>query len=260
VPDPTVPDLSVPDLSGSGGSAITAVVLVGLMGSGKTTVGKKVAKLLGWRFVDGDVELEARSGRSVGEWFATDGEDAFRRAEADLLGAVLAETARYGPVVVGAGGGVVVTPANRDRLRSGQVAVVYLHADPPFLASRTQHKPHRPLLTDEPAIVLSRMYEDRDHLYREVADAVVEVRPAHEAGERPKWRLAERVVEALAELGVPAARVAVVAATPDGADENGGTDENDAAGGEDAADRDGAAHREDAADGENAADGGARAL
>jgi len=194
------------------------VVLVGLMGSGKTTVGKKVARLLGWRFLDGDVELEARSGRSVAEWFADAGEDAFRRAEADLLEAALAETATYGPVVVGAGGGVVVTPANRDRLRADDVAVVYLHADAPFLASRTQRKPHRPLLTDEPVEVLGSMYDDRDRLYREVADAVVEVRPAHEAGERPKWRLAERVVEALAGLGLPAALAATSPGAPNGSE------------------------------------------
>lgn len=223
-PDPTSPDPTSPDATSAEGSSpdrstATAVVLVGLMGSGKTTVGKKVAKLLGWRFVDGDVELESRSGRSVADWFASGGEDAFRRAEADLLATVLAETAVYGPVVVGAGGGVVVTPANRHRLRGPGVVVVYLHADPPFLASRTQRKPHRPLLTDDPALVLGRMYDERDDLYREVADAVVEVRPAHEAGERPKWRLAERVVEALAGLGVPAAVTLVAAgavAVPDG--------------------------------------------
>lgn len=178
-----------------------AVVLVGLMGSGKTTVGKKVARLLDWRFVDCDVELEARSGRSVAEWFATDGEAAFRQAEADLLAELLAEAGQH-PTVVGAGGGVVVTPTNRDRLRAGDVAVVYLHADPAFLASRTQRKPHRPLLTDDPLVVLTKMHEDRDALYREVADAIVEVRPAHEAGTRPKWRIAEQVVEALAELEV----------------------------------------------------------
>jgi len=109
------------------------------------------------------------------------------------------------------GGGVVVTPAELPPLPDDAREAGYLHADPPFLASRTQRKPHRPLLTDDPALVLGRMYDERDDLYREVADAVVEVRPAHEAGERPKWRLAERVVEALAELGVPAA-VTLVAA------------------------------------------------
>lgn len=174
------------------------VVLVGLMGSGKTTVGKKVAKLVGRRFVDADVELEARTGRTVAEWFA-DGEDAFRGAEAHLLAALLAEPEG---LVVGAGGGVVVTETNRALLAGPAATVVYLHGEPAFLASRAQAKPHRPLLTDDPDEVFARMYAQRDGWYRAVADATVEVRPAHEAGEKPKWRLAEQVVEALLDLGV----------------------------------------------------------
>ena len=176
------------------------VVLVGLMGSGKTTVGRKVAKLIGKRFVDADVELELRTGRSVADWF-TDGEPAFREAEAKLLDSLLGDGAA---LVVGAGGGVVVTEANRERLKASDVAVVYLHGTPEFLASRVQPKAHRPLLGDDPLAVMQRMYEVRDPWYREVADATVEVRPAHEAGDKPKWRLAEQVVEALEALGVDA--------------------------------------------------------
>lgn len=179
------------------------VVLVGLMGSGKTTVGKKVAKLIGHRFLDADVELEARSGRSVAEWFAAEGEAGFRDAETDLLVHLLADPH---PVVVGAGGGVVVRPANRQRLRAPDVSVIYLHGEPGFLASRAKAKPHRPLLADtDPAQVLGDMYVARDPLYREVADAIVEVRPHHEAGEKPKWRIAEQVVDELVALGVVAA-------------------------------------------------------
>ncbi|MFN8019682.1 MAG: shikimate kinase [Acidimicrobiales bacterium] len=175
------------------------VVLVGLMGAGKTTVGRKVARLLGRAFVDADEELEARSGRTVATWFAEDGEAGFRGAERDLLADLLAGTE---PIVVGAGGGVVVTEANRERLRADDVAVVYLHGEPAFLASRVQAKPHRPLLDDDPAAVLGAMYHQRDGWYRAVADAVVEVRPAHEAGPKPKWRLADQVVDAIEALGV----------------------------------------------------------
>lgn len=177
------------------------VVLVGLMGSGKTTVGKKVARLLGRRFLDADVELEARTGRSVAAWFEHEGEDGFRAAEARLLVDLLDES---DPLVVGAGGGVVVTAANRDRLGAADTVVVYLHAEPAFLASRARAKPHRPLLTGDPADVLAEMYATRDGWYRAVADAVVEVRPAHEEGAKPKWRLAELVVEAVAPLGIVA--------------------------------------------------------
>jgi len=189
----------VPDV----GSEVRAthVVLVGLMGSGKTTVGKKVAKLIGHRFVDADVELEARTGRSVASWF-TDGEPAFRAAEANLLEDLLADPS---PLVVGAGGGVVVTEANRRRLQEHDVTAVYLHGTPEFLASRVQAKAHRPLLSDDPLTVMQSMYRERDGWYREVADAIVEVRPHHEAGEKPKWRIAEQVVDELVALGVVAA-------------------------------------------------------
>jgi shikimate kinase len=176
----------------------THVVLVGLMGSGKTTVGKKVAKLIGHRFIDADVEIEARTGRSVASWFE-DGEPAFRAAEADLLESLLSEPEA---LVLGAGGGVVVTESNRRRLQEHDVTAVYLHGTPEFLASRVQAKAHRPLLGDDPLDVMQQMYEARDGWYREVADAVVEVRPHHEAGEKPKWRIAEQVVEELIALHV----------------------------------------------------------
>lgn len=176
----------------------THVVLVGLMGSGKTTVGKKVAKLIGHRFVDADVEIEARTGRSVASWFE-DGEPAFRAAEAALLEDLLAEPEA---LVVGAGGGVVVTESNRRRLQEHDVTAVYLHGTPEFLASRVQAKAHRPLLSDDPLTVMRTMYEQRDGWYREVADAVIEILPHHEAGEKPKWRIAEQVVEELIDLHV----------------------------------------------------------
>ncbi len=193
MPLPPVP--SVPDPAPVPGPV--PVVLVGLMGAGKTTVGRKVARLISQPFVDADVELEDRTGRSVANWFA-DGEDAFRSAEADLLASLLAAEV---PLVIGAGGGVVVRSDNRARLSDGAVAVVYLHGRPAFLASRARVKAHRPLLTGDPVEVFERMYAERDGWYREVADTVVEVRPAHDAGEKPKWRLAQQVVEALVALG-----------------------------------------------------------
>jgi shikimate kinase len=182
------------------------VVLVGLMGSGKTTVGKKVARLLDVRFVDADVELEARTGRSVADWFRQ-GEADFRQAETELLADLLAEP---DPLVLGAGGGVVVTEANRIVLAGPAATVVYLHAEAAFLASRAKARPHRPLLADaEPVEVLTTMYAERDGWYRKVADAIVEVRPAHEAGEKPKWRIAEQVVEALIAIGAASPEVLV---------------------------------------------------
>jgi shikimate kinase len=180
------------------------------MGSGKSTVGKKVAKLLDRPFVDADVALVERTGRTVAEWFA-DGEAAFRRAEADLLAALLEADE---PTVIAAGGGVVVVDENRKRLREPGVTVVLLDAEPAFLASRAKAKPHRPLLADDPLEVLTRLHAERDGWYREVADVVVAVRPAHEAGERPKWNLAEQIVTALAERGEAPSLDAVIDRKP----------------------------------------------
>jgi shikimate kinase len=95
----------------------------------------------------------------------------------------------------------VVTEANRGRLQEHDVTTVYLHGTPEFLASRVQAKAHRPLLSDDPLAVMTGMYAQRDAWYREVADAIVEVRPHHEAGEKPKWRIAEQVVDDLVALG-----------------------------------------------------------
>ena len=173
------------------------LVLVGMMGSGKTTVGKKVARLLDRPFVDADAALEQRTGRTVAEWFA-EGEPAFRQAESDLLADLLTAAE---PTVIAAGGGVVVTEDNRKRLSDPGVTVVLLDAEPSFLASRAKAKPHRPLLAEDPLTVLTRLHAERDGWYREVADVVVAVRPAHEAGARPKWNLAEQIVSALAERG-----------------------------------------------------------
>lgn len=170
------------------------VVLVGMMGAGKTTVGKRAARLLDRPFVDADAELVRRSGRSVADWFAAEGEAGFRRAESDVLADLLARTEA---TVVAAGGGVVVEAANRRRLNRPDAFVVWLHADPAFLAARVTRKEHRPLLAADPAEALHRLAAERDPWYAEVADVVLEVAPVHRRDDRPKWMLAEQVVDAV---------------------------------------------------------------
>ena len=173
------------------------VALVGLMGAGKTTVGRRAAKLLGRPFVDADEAFIPRFGRTVAETFAADGEPGFRDQEATLLVEVLAVTT---PLVLATGGGVVTRDANRTRLAAADVLVVYLHADPAFLASRTQAKADRFLLAgDDPAAVLSRLYAERDAWYRLVADEVLEVGSFHEWGSQPKRAMAERVAQVVRE-------------------------------------------------------------
>jgi len=169
------------------------VALVGLMGAGKTTVGRRAARLLGRPFVDADEAFIPRFGRTVAETFAVVGEDGFREQEATILTEVLGVAT---PLVLATGGGVVTREANRARLAAADVFVVYLHADPAFLASRAKAKADRFLLAgEEPLDVLTRLYEARDAWYREVADEALEVGSFHEWGSQPKRAMAERVAE-----------------------------------------------------------------
>ena len=142
------------------------VVLVGLMGTGKSTVGRRVAERMGRDFLDSDVQVEARTGRTVREIFASDGEAVFRRLEAQALADALA---RARPSVVAAAGGVVLDPGTRERLRNGSTAV-WLRADPSVLAHRVTSADHRPLLDDGARVVLERMHRERSPLYEEVAN------------------------------------------------------------------------------------------
>jgi shikimate kinase len=175
-----------------------SVVLVGLMGSGKTTVGRRLASRLERPFIDADEAAEATTGRTIAELFEVRGEDGFRDVETDVLCTVLAGPE---PVVVAAGGGVVLRPANRARLKADDVTVVFLDASPAFLASRIERKAHRPLLAGDasPREVLERLHGERAELYTEVADVVVSVEPFHEGEEKPKQALAARIADLLAE-------------------------------------------------------------
>jgi len=165
-----------------------------MMGVGKTTVGKRTAKLLGRPFVDADAELERGSGRTVADWFATAGESGFRRAESDVLADMLG---RSEPLIVAAGGGVIVQARNRDRLQRPDVFVVWLRADPDFLATRVARKAHRPLIGEDTVGTLNRLATERSPWYADVADVVIEVGPVHASEERPKAALAEQVANAV---------------------------------------------------------------
>lgn len=156
------------------GSRDTArhLVLVGLAGSGKSTVGRVLAERLGRRLLDTDDEIERRTGRSVRDIFADDGEESFRRLESEVLADALATVE---PLVIAAAGGVVLSSVNRERLCGPECRVVWLMAPTEVLVERTAHSGHRPLLDADPAGALATMAADRETHYREVADAVVSV-------------------------------------------------------------------------------------
>jgi shikimate kinase len=168
------------------------VVLVGLMGSGKTTVGRRLAARLDRDFIDADEALTEITDRTIGEIFQTDGEAGFRAIEADVLEELLEH---HQPAVIASGGGVVLVADNRRRLKDPQVTVVWLDASPAFLASRVEQRDHRPLLAGaEPTRdILDRLHAERAPLYSEVADIVVDVEPFHRNEEKPKRALAERI-------------------------------------------------------------------
>jgi shikimate kinase len=144
--------------------------LVGLPGAGKSTLGRQLARRLNKHFVDADTELENRLGVSIPTIFEIEGEAGFRDREE----ATLADLTQLVDVVLSTGGGAVLRPANRARLKENGT-VVYLHADPNVLWERVRHSRNRPLLqTGDPRIRLATLYGERDALYREVADHVIE--------------------------------------------------------------------------------------
>lgn len=143
--------------------------LVGLMGAGKTTLGRQIARRLAKRFVDADHELEERLGVTIPTIFEIEGETAFRDREE----AVIADLVQLEGIVLATGGGAVLREANRLKLSEGGT-VVYLHAEPATLYERVRHSRHRPMLkASDPAARISELYAQRDPLYRAVADHVV---------------------------------------------------------------------------------------
>jgi shikimate kinase len=141
-----------------------------MMGAGKTTVGRQLAKRLGKTFHDADRDVEERTGVSVSVIFEIEGEAGFRRREAEAIEQLTATD----DIVLATGGGAVLDPRNREHLRS-RGFVVYLHALPAVLWQRTRTDKSRPLLQGgDPRERLETLYGQRDPLYREVADLVVD--------------------------------------------------------------------------------------
>ena len=144
--------------------------LVGMPGSGKSTVGRQLGRRLGLPFFDSDHEIEQRIGCTIREFFAREGERAFRDVEEQVIAGLV-----QGPnAVVATGGGAVLRAANRQQLRAGG-RVVYLRSSPDELYRRLRHDTQRPLLqVADPLNRLRTMYAERDPLYREAAHFHIE--------------------------------------------------------------------------------------
>ena len=151
-------------------AAASIIACIGLPGSGKSTIGRQLAKRLDVRFFDSDFAIERRIGCSIREFFEREGEQAFRDLEQDVIHELTKNTTG----VLSTGGGVVLRQANRDNLhRSCQV--VYLHSAPEEVFRRLRHDQNRPLLqVADPLARLKELYDQRDLLYREAAHFVVE--------------------------------------------------------------------------------------
>ena len=169
------------------------IVLVGLMGTGKTTVARLLAEHYGIECLDTDRLVEQRAGRSVRSIFDSDGEPAFRILESEVLETCLRTP---GGCVIAGAGGVVLREQNRSALRAASARgaqVVWLRAAPELLAKRTARGQHRPLLDTDREGTLRRMADERTALYSEVADITVDV------SERSAESVARLVIAAVDE-------------------------------------------------------------
>lgn len=148
-----------------------SIVLVGLMGAGKTTIGRRLAHCLDVRFTDADAEIEAAAGKTIAEIFADHGEPHFRDGERRVIARLL----QNGPQVLSTGGGAYMSEETRANICRSGIAV-WLRADLPLLLKRVQKRSDRPLLrSDNPEAVLRRLIEIRYPVYA-AADIVVDSR------------------------------------------------------------------------------------
>jgi shikimate kinase len=175
------------------------VVLVGMMGAGKSTIGRRLALRLGLRFFDADIEIEiAHAGMTIPEIFATHGEPYFRDGEARVIARLL----EGGPAVIATGGGAVMREETRTRIREKSVSI-WLKADIDGIMKRVRRRADRPLLqTEDPVATVSRLLEVREPVYQ-TADLTIASRDV------PHDRIVDECIDALrARLGIatPAAQ------------------------------------------------------
>ena len=169
------------------------VFLVGPMGVGKSTVGRHLAKRLGWSFFDSDQVIEQRTGVDISQIFDIEGEVGFRKREA----AVIDELSQMNKVVLATGGGAVVEPANRQHLAT-RGTVIFLQSPFEQQFERVRHAKNRPLLqVENPAKALAKLTKQRETLYLEIADRVVNT------GQLNSEQVADQIQQQLKTLKPP---------------------------------------------------------
>lgn len=153
------------------GYLLTSVVLIGLPGAGKTTVGRQLARRLRVPFVDSDHVIEQRLGTSIREYFGRVGEEQFRNIEQNVIDELTSSGERQ---ILSTGGGAVLRPENRVVMR-GRGQVIYLRSLPDEIYRRLKNDSSRPLLqVGDPLLKLRELFEVRDPLYRETAHFIME--------------------------------------------------------------------------------------
>ena len=164
-----------------------SLVLVGMMGVGKSTIGRRLAARLGLRFLDADIEIEvAHAGMTIPEIFATHGEPYFRDGEARVIARLLDS----GPAVIATGGGAFMREETRNRIRDKAVSI-WLKADVDIIMKRVKRRADRPLLqTEDPVATVSRLLEAREPVYR-TADLTIASRDV------PHDRIVDECIDAL---------------------------------------------------------------
>src|SRR6266550_2062585 len=172
-----------------------SVVLVGMMGAGKSTIGRRLAARLRLPFLDADIEIEAAAGMSIPDIFETQGEPYFRDGEARVIARLL----DGGPAVIATGGGAFMREETRNRIRDKAVSI-WLKADVEIIMKRVKRRADRPLLqTEDPVATVSRLLEAREPVYR-TADLTIGSRDV------PHARIVDECIDALrARLGGGAA-------------------------------------------------------
>lgn len=139
-----------------------SIVLVGMMGAGKSTIGRRLSARLHLPFLDADTEIEAAAGMSIPDIFETHGEPHFRDGEARVIARLLDS----GPAVIATGGGAFMREETRNRIRDKAVSI-WLKADADIIMKRVKRRADRPLLqTADPAATVGRLIEEREPVYR----------------------------------------------------------------------------------------------